>query len=468
MRRLVSPDDPLAGSLTLEGHQVSELKRRAKSMLSEGFDRTLRDAVTATFWTTPGRHTPRSVIHIPQNYCCKTAAPCRSPSCPCLSGRVPEKPREVISPPTASASNPPVAAAAVAGGCGTVQRSAVAPADPMLAALLPERFDTALRSPCWRSNAGAMQCLPAFQIIGVSKCGTTDLFDRLRHHPDVSPATNKGPHWWDEDARGNASYYVGLFAAAAGAVVKDGVGSRLLTGEASSNTFTASAVLVRGKRHTRDLPLVPSLLSAAIPCGRYICIIREPIARYESAYFYYQRHNPQFKSVPYLSSPEGFGDAAGRHLGIFTRCLSSVRQAASPELPAAYQWAEPARRCSRSEYHSPAQQLIKGLYALWWHDWDAAANGAHARPLYVISEEYYSNCTAVMFSVMRHLGLSRPAGGEGWWTKMCDTTKKSNARSPAFSAFRMLPETRQKLSEFYAPYNVMMARLTGRDRLWGG
>lgn len=41
-----------------------------------------------------------------------------------------------------------------------------------------------------------MRCLPYFYIIGQPKCGTTDLYDRLRLHPDVKFTTFKEPHWW--------------------------------------------------------------------------------------------------------------------------------------------------------------------------------------------------------------------------------------------------------------------------------
>lgn len=41
-----------------------------------------------------------------------------------------------------------------------------------------------------------MRCLPYFYIIGQPKCGTTDLYDRLRLHPDVRFTTFKEPHWW--------------------------------------------------------------------------------------------------------------------------------------------------------------------------------------------------------------------------------------------------------------------------------
>lgn len=41
-----------------------------------------------------------------------------------------------------------------------------------------------------------MRCLPYFYIIGQPKCGTTDLYDRLRLHPDIKFTTFKEPHWW--------------------------------------------------------------------------------------------------------------------------------------------------------------------------------------------------------------------------------------------------------------------------------
>lgn len=45
-------------------------------------------------------------------------------------------------------------------------------------------------------NLYRMRCLPYFYIIGQPKCGTTDLYDRLRLHPDVKFTTFKEPHWW--------------------------------------------------------------------------------------------------------------------------------------------------------------------------------------------------------------------------------------------------------------------------------
>lgn len=62
-------------------------------------------------------------------------------------------------------------------------------------------FD-ALRKAFWGHLAHAhgkhfrLRCLPHFYIIGQPKCGTTDLYDRLRLHPEVKFSAIKEPHWW--------------------------------------------------------------------------------------------------------------------------------------------------------------------------------------------------------------------------------------------------------------------------------
>ena len=35
------------------------------------------------------------------------------------------------------------------------------------------------KNPCWKESSGVLKCMPFFQILGVSKCGTTDLYHRL-------------------------------------------------------------------------------------------------------------------------------------------------------------------------------------------------------------------------------------------------------------------------------------------------
>jgi len=58
--------------------------------------------------------------------------------------------------------------------------------------LLPKEYNTMHKNPCWGGLGPHLACLPYFNIIGVSKCGTTDLYHRLTLFKQaILPATNK-------------------------------------------------------------------------------------------------------------------------------------------------------------------------------------------------------------------------------------------------------------------------------------
>jgi hypothetical protein len=58
--------------------------------------------------------------------------------------------------------------------------------------LLPVSYNSVHKNPCWGGEGPGLTCLPFFNIIGVSKCGTTDLYQRLMLYKDrLLPATNK-------------------------------------------------------------------------------------------------------------------------------------------------------------------------------------------------------------------------------------------------------------------------------------
>jgi hypothetical protein len=64
-----------------------------------------------------------------------------------------------------------------------------------------------------------------------------------------------------------------------------------ITGEASSNTFTASEVFLRGHDPKRNNPqgvTIAELIREALPFSRLITILRNPVDRYFSAFLYYR------------------------------------------------------------------------------------------------------------------------------------------------------------------------------------
>ena len=47
-----------------------------------------------------------------------------------------------------------------------------------------------------------MRCLPYVYLVGVTKAGTTDLYSKLLHHPDIVEPSMKEPMWFDRNRIG--------------------------------------------------------------------------------------------------------------------------------------------------------------------------------------------------------------------------------------------------------------------------
>ncbi|MBE9039583.1 sulfotransferase [Oscillatoriales cyanobacterium LEGE 11467] len=102
-------------------------------------------------------------------------------------------------------------------------------------------------------------------ILGAMKCGTTSLFHYLSEHPQISPATNKEPHFFSEDrnlAKG-MTWYRSLW---------DWKPQHIIAMEAST-TYTMSP----------KYPNVPERIAQVKDAEfRFIYIMRHPFKRIES------------------------------------------------------------------------------------------------------------------------------------------------------------------------------------------
>lgn len=52
-------------------------------------------------------------------------------------------------------------------------------------------FEKHYKNPCWHADSRELLCLPHFMLIGMPKCGTTDIFYSIVQHPDVEYPVNK-------------------------------------------------------------------------------------------------------------------------------------------------------------------------------------------------------------------------------------------------------------------------------------
>uniref|UniRef100_A0A7S3R6I9 Sulfotransferase n=1 Tax=Dunaliella tertiolecta TaxID=3047 RepID=A0A7S3R6I9_DUNTE len=306
---------------------------------------------------------------------------------------------------------------------------------------MPATLERKFKNPCWYKD-GKLICVPYYQILGVSKCGTTDLYHRLSQHPQVFKAANKGPHWWDECAYGKPcapvppdgdfASYTRLFDDAARSIeTQDPNG---ITGEASSNTYTAAmGVYLRGASWGRNTNVtMPQLLWEASPWLRSIIIFRDPVERYTSAFYYY-RHNK--------GNNQELHATAVRDIESWHRCVASH---GTP-------W------CVR---HYNPQQLVKGMYAEFMDDW--LKHFPREQLLILRYEDYTRAQVNHLDALFKFLGLNDlqelPEGKRSSITTMPVRNKNSDKYD------KMLPETRKLMQEFYAPFNAKLASILKDDR----
>lgn len=105
--------------------------------------------------------------------------------------------------------------------------------------------------------------LPNFLIIGAPRCGTTSLSSYLSDHPDVFIATQKEVHYFDYNYKRGVDWYRAQF---------DRVGEERLVGEASPRYMFDELAMQR--------------MAALMPDIRLVAILREPVARAYSMYWF--------------------------------------------------------------------------------------------------------------------------------------------------------------------------------------
>ncbi|XP_053306106.1 carbohydrate sulfotransferase 15 [Spea bombifrons] len=373
-------------------------------------------------------------------------------------------------------------------------REELAQYEPHLFSVIPQHFIQSSRSPCWytpfngnytadpyRTNAYAryakrlhsifeeirqgfwvqlqqrgeenyrLRCIPYFYIIGQPKCGTTDLYDRLRLHPEVRFSAIKEPHWWTRKRFGilrlkepfgrpfPVEDYLDLFDLAAHEIQsrykEDGMIDPLVIGEASASTMwdnNAWSYFYDNVTNTEPPVLIQDFIHAFQPNTKFIVMLRDPIERLYSDYLYFAIAN---KSV------EDFHDKVNESLQIFESCLHNST----------------LRACAYNTTFSnvlPVRLQI-GLYVVYLWDWLSLFD--RDQFLILRLEDHAANISQSMRLVYRFLGLG----------PLSDKEEASVIQNPASNSRRpedcslgpMFSQTRQLLKDFYHPYNQKLAEM---------
>ncbi|XP_041803821.1 carbohydrate sulfotransferase 15-like [Chelmon rostratus] len=373
--------------------------------------------------------------------------------------------------------------------------------DPHLFSVIPRHFLPGVKSPCWYEEISSesstdpyrhsfychgsrcnnikdklpeylqhrdgklfrLRCLPYFYIVGQPKCGTTDLYSRLRRHPQVQYSMIKESKWWNRRRFGYiliedgfkgivpVEDYLDLFDKAAQHIQEeinrnssgDHHMTQFITVEASPSVMwnnIAWSYVHKERKETEPGFLTQDFIHTLQPGAKIIMILRDPVERLYSHYLYSRRGK---------ESRNEFHQMAIKSVRLFQSCLSK----------------QSLRACAYkgSLFSAMPLKLNVGLYVVFLLDWLTVF---HKDQILVLRlEDYAANMRATLRKAFDFLGLS-PLSVELEEEVMKQRVANSRGVKDK-KVGPMLPATRDLLREFHQPFNRKLASVLDHNGfLW--
>lgn len=307
------------------------------------------------------------------------------------------------------------------------------------------------KNPCWlpaeaNMSESAINCLPYFYLIGAPKSGTTDLFVRLKQHPEISNFLTKEPHWIARKCyyaknrvRNDLSSYLNYFRPASREIFmkKDKSGNhRIIIGDLSASTMWDNdywTILPQNKNLTEPRYTNADYIYHLNPNTRILASIRHPVNRLYSDYLYFNKN----------ASAETFHAETVKIIQNFNRCMNNGT----------------LRHCIYKPQVSVVRLRI-GVYHVHLKEYFRVFPREHILVLKL--EQFSKNTTESMKQVFSFLGLASVEKSQ--LRKIADPDKHANTRTKkAQKVGDMLPQTRTLLEDFYRPHNEELVKLLGSD-----
>lgn len=328
-----------------------------------------------------------------------------------------------------------------------------------------------------RERPTQLRCLPYFFIIGMEKCGTTDLYTRLTRHPKIAGTITKEIQWWtrrrfvvkwDGQVPRNLQsdamkfkfmsnlthvpfdHYYSFFdrpsdRIEAEATERNGtVYHDVITADSSANTmyWHDYAEIYGDVGRAGPDQTVAQHVAAVLPRARLIASLRDPTDRLYSSYLFFNGD---------VSAAKFHGKVVAG-LKRFDACVAerSVRACAYDR--------------QLKDAVDSSVNLMQGLYVVFLRDWLQAF--PREQLLVIHFESYKANELAELNHVLSFLEVEQlAASGEETQRVLGGNIAYQGTKYGKAGA--MWNSTRQLLDDFYSKYNEELASMLGDERfLW--
>ncbi|XP_048775749.1 carbohydrate sulfotransferase 15-like [Ostrea edulis] len=328
------------------------------------------------------------------------------------------------------------------------------------------------KNPCFRNrrkhvmdhSSKLLQCVPYFFVIGFPKCGTTDLFDRMSHHPEFLQPSFKEIHWISRyrfiSPRNDRLKFIAMnktyrtkdfdngffqYTRVFYPMVLDVEREKLLknrthieykkiTGDFSPSTIWDNDIYsALPINYNQSVPryTTADFVQQMNACAKLIVLIRDPVQRLYSDYLFFKAAN---------KGPVDFHNKVTSAVRLYNDCIEK-RGAVTCALDATL---------ARTVH----VRLRLGMYVVYIQQW--LQRFPRDQFLFVRLEDYARRTRFVLDNIFNFLQMG-PVDRETM-TKMIFqnpvNTRKVNVGG-------MLLETQNILTDFYEPFNEQLAALLG-------
>ena len=345
--------------------------------------------------------------------------------------------------------------------------------------LLPKRYLPEFKNPCWYANYGdsdlrgsgvqqgmknvtgaqdtsieegsVLHCLPYVYLLGYAKCGTTTVSRLLNIHPQYAAVT-KEIQWWTKSESPprpkDILAYLGVFNRATTAIEEDP--RNVITGDCSASSAFHLPFMMNLSTTFADA--LPYLIHSVQPQAKLIAIVRNPVYRIRSEYYYFISHHCSKNDAAKksLRNAEAFHKTVLNHLNAFRACMG----AGGDEIFCMYSyrnWIEPESPCIQLRLEATMYYYTLSLWRQYF---------PRKQILIIRTEDLEADQTDVAASLYRFLGLSSLNKRR----KSDLNSKQQKILKNSTSYDVMFPKTAQVLYDFFHPFNVKLAKLLQDDR----
>jgi hypothetical protein len=250
--------------------------------------------------------------------------------------------------------------------------------------------------------------LPDFIVFGAQKCGSTSVYDYVKHHPQIIPAYKKAAHYFDMNYSQGLSWYRAHFPLKSANPAQ----ARSLTGEASPYYIFH--------------PLAAERAASLVPNVKLIALLRNPVNRAYSHYHHMLRTKREE-----LTFEEALEAEESRLAGVEDQILTD----------------DEYTLYNHRNYSYKARGMYADQLARWFRFFP------REQFLILKSEDFFRNPAQTCSQIYQFLDLP------DW-----DLGHYENANPGGYPP--MNPLTRQRLNEYFRPHNQRLYEMVGIDFGW--